>query len=272
METLGLVGSSGTGKSHRAIWVAHNYKVDLLIDDGLLLANSIIIAGKSAKIQPTRIGAVKTALFTDAEHAEGVKEAIQGQQPNRILVLGTSKEMVNKIASRLEIPLPTSYIFIEDIASDNEISQALQIRSKFNRHVIPAATTAVEEKLPRALIKPLKTIFQKRKTLPKGLQVQQTIIRPNFNFYGKFFISNDTIISMINYCFFQIEGIEKPIKTSIVNPSQGDLIINSKITVTYGLSIPKLIHEARNKIIQDIQYITGIDIKEINIHVTKISI
>ena len=35
MEVLALVGPSGTGKSHRALVVAHDYNVDAIIDDGI---------------------------------------------------------------------------------------------------------------------------------------------------------------------------------------------------------------------------------------------
>lgn len=49
MDTIALVGPSGTGKSHRALIVAHEYDVDTIIDDGLLIKDSKIIAGYSAK-------------------------------------------------------------------------------------------------------------------------------------------------------------------------------------------------------------------------------
>ena len=37
MEVVAFVGPSGTGKSHRAIGVAHNNNCDAIIDDGLLI-------------------------------------------------------------------------------------------------------------------------------------------------------------------------------------------------------------------------------------------
>ena len=49
MEVIALVGPSGTGKSHRALLVAHNNQADAIIDDGLLIKDGTIIAGKSAK-------------------------------------------------------------------------------------------------------------------------------------------------------------------------------------------------------------------------------
>ena len=37
MEVLALVGPSGTGKSHRALLVAHNNQADAIIDDSEIL-------------------------------------------------------------------------------------------------------------------------------------------------------------------------------------------------------------------------------------------
>ena len=37
MYICALVGPSGTGKSHRALWVAKEHNIDYIIDDGLLI-------------------------------------------------------------------------------------------------------------------------------------------------------------------------------------------------------------------------------------------
>ena len=44
MEVIALVGPSGTGKSHRALLVAHNNQADAIIDDGLYIKDGKIIA------------------------------------------------------------------------------------------------------------------------------------------------------------------------------------------------------------------------------------
>ena len=49
MEVYALVEASGTGKSHRALWVAKERNIEYIIDDGLLIRGNEIIAGKSAK-------------------------------------------------------------------------------------------------------------------------------------------------------------------------------------------------------------------------------
>ena len=63
MYICALVGPSGTGKSHRALWVAKEHNIDYIIDDGLLIRGNGVVAGKSAKREKTRVGAVKTAVL-----------------------------------------------------------------------------------------------------------------------------------------------------------------------------------------------------------------
>ena len=64
-KTMALVGKSGTGKSFRAQLIAEKFGIELLIDDGLLIHEQKIVAGKSAKRENGEMAAVKPALFTE---------------------------------------------------------------------------------------------------------------------------------------------------------------------------------------------------------------
>ena len=73
MKVISLIGPSGTGKSHRATWVAQEEDADAIIDDGLLIQNGKIMAGSSAKKEDSRIKAVKRAIFLEPKDAEGMR-------------------------------------------------------------------------------------------------------------------------------------------------------------------------------------------------------
>ena len=45
MKVIALVGPSGTGKSHRALLVAHEQKADAIIDDGILIKDGKLLDG-----------------------------------------------------------------------------------------------------------------------------------------------------------------------------------------------------------------------------------
>jgi len=82
-----LLGESGTGKSFRAQLLAEKYGIKLIIDDGLLIYNDKIIAGRSAKMEKTFLAAVKVALFDDKKHRDGAAKALQSHSFKKILIL-----------------------------------------------------------------------------------------------------------------------------------------------------------------------------------------
>ena len=89
MKVYALVGKSGTGKSFQAMNLCRQMNIETIIDDGLFISGSNVVAGISAKRQKTKIGAIKTALFTDEKHRENVRAAIAKAAPASILLLGT---------------------------------------------------------------------------------------------------------------------------------------------------------------------------------------
>ena len=63
MKIYALIGKSGTGKSFHAMELCRKLQIQSIIDDGLFIYQSTVVAGISAKRQSTKIGAVKVALF-----------------------------------------------------------------------------------------------------------------------------------------------------------------------------------------------------------------
>ncbi len=82
-----LIGKSGTGKSTNAIQFAYEHNISAIIDDGLLIKGTKILAGTSAKNETNRIQAVKRAIFTEEDHAEAVRQALAGNDVRRLLIL-----------------------------------------------------------------------------------------------------------------------------------------------------------------------------------------
>ncbi len=63
MEVVAFVGSSGTGKSHRALVVAHENNIECIIDDGILIHDNKIVAGFSAKKESSRFKSCSSCYF-----------------------------------------------------------------------------------------------------------------------------------------------------------------------------------------------------------------
>ena len=128
MKIYAFVGPSGTGKSHRAQMVASEKGINYIIDDGLLINENKIIAGTSAKKAPTKIESVKHALFSKNEQKAEIKSAIKKYKPEKILILGTSDNMVEKIVQNLSFPKISEFIDISEVATEEEITTAKRIR------------------------------------------------------------------------------------------------------------------------------------------------
>ena len=159
MQIYTLVGKSGTGKSFHAMDVCSRYNIESIIDDGLFIYKNTVMAGTSAKKADTKIGAVKVALFIDDKQRDSVKEQIEKCKPNAILILGTSKGMVDKIIARLGLPKLTddspNRISIEGITTEAERARARQLRertavaedSRTGKAYQPDNTAVTEERL-----------------------------------------------------------------------------------------------------------------------------
>ena len=267
MEVLALVGPSGTGKSHRALVVAHDYNVDAIIDDGILIMGTKIIAGKSAKREASRIQAVRRAIFMEDEHAMEVHQALLKVQPNRLLLLGTSENMVHKIAKALKVPAISKIIRIEDIASQAEIEKAQHCRLKEGKHIIPVPTIELKPHFSGYLIDPLDIFFKRSKNTRRKLG-EKSIVRPIFSYYGKLIISDDAISAIVNKVAID-NGIAKTkhvrIRRDKEHNSEKGIDIKLDVILYYGEPFNELVYNTQEKIRTAIEYMTGMNVKKVDI-------
>ncbi len=103
MKLYALVGSSGTGKSYQAMKLCRKLNIEYLIDDGILINRQKKIAGNSAKKETTKVGAVKRAIFFWPEPRQEMKDTLASENPDSLLIIGTSIKMVQQIADNLMI-------------------------------------------------------------------------------------------------------------------------------------------------------------------------
>lgn len=256
MEVYALIGRSGTGKSHRAVTVAYENGIDTVIDDGLLIKDGCKVAGKSAKREATTYGAVKRAIFHDPAHAREIRECLAELQPAKILILGTSVHMVDRITTTLGLPKPTQIIKIEEIATKREIEMARELRVSHGMHVIPVPTIELKADFPGYLVDPLK-YFIKKKNESRQRMGEKSIIRPKFSLMGKLVISEYAIAQIVTYILVQIPGIAK-VNRVIVQMREEGVTVRLEITASYNISLPNLAKDVRKSIQQQIEYLSGL--------------
>jgi hypothetical protein len=181
-QIYALVGKSGTGKSFKARAVSQRYRIDLIIDDGLLIKGQKIVAGKSAKREKGILGAIKTALFVNPDQVAEVKKALAAESYHRILLIATSVKMIERIRKNLELPPLQRTISIEDVSKPQEIAAALAVRAKEGKHIIPVPAVEIKRNYPHIFFESIK-ILLKGRTLPRARKdafVEKTVVRPAY--------------------------------------------------------------------------------------------
>lgn len=269
MEVIALVGPSGTGKSHRALTVAHEHKVDTIIDDGILIKDSKIIAGHSAKKEASKIQAVRRAIFTHDDHAQEVRDAIVRVQPQKILILGTSDNMVKKIAKVLHLPEISQFIYIHDIATQREIAKARESRLKEGKHIIPVPNIELKEHFSA-----LEIFFTSSKNRRRRRVGEKSIVRPAFSYYGKLLISDAAIAAIVDYVATHECEITKTSQIRIKNMQEQDrgVSISLDVTIRYGYRIHEVVKATQSKIKEIVEAMTGLTVLEVNVAVKSLSI
>ncbi len=270
MKVYSLVGKSGTGKSFQSMNLCHNLEIDAIIDDGLLIYKNNVIAGKSAKRAETKIGAVKTALFNDDDHAERVKKAIKEMNLEKLLIIGTSDKMVEKIRERLDVPEVFRTIYIEDITTEEDRKVAYRQREVLGKHVIPASTFQIKRDFAGYFVNPLQ-IF--RDVADKALEMapsdERTVVRPTYSYLGRYFISDKVIEDIIN-CIAAEKKKELTLLKITENSKPDSMIINLVIRCRANGKLIETATMLQKEIKEMIEKMTAFNIAEVNVEIREV--
>lgn len=270
MRIYGLVGPSGTGKSYKAANLANERGILYIIDDGLLIKGSKVIAGISAKREATMVAAVRRALFMDRIHASSVKESIDIAGPDAILILGTSVNMIHRIVNNLGLPPAEEIIKIEDISTEEEIQAARTTRREQGKHVIPVPALEIRQDFSGYLLHPLRILrFTERGRKIETLE--KTVMRPTYSYMGKFFIADLALESIASHNASKVEGVYRVTKATSISHA-GGVVVNLEMTVVYGYKIHEIIGKIQGNISNDIVHLTGINVLQVNVTAKSIVI
>jgi len=267
-----LVGETGTGKSFRAKLVTDKNNIDLIVDDGLLIRDHRILAGRSAKREKNRVTAIKRAIFEDPAHAEEVRQILEKEKFRSILILGTSEKMVARIVERLNLPYPNELIYIEDIASAEEIMEARDSRKSKGKHVIPVPVIEVKQDPAHRILDSIKLFLKRRPVLLWKKQiVEKTVVQPQYSRRGRLSISEAALSQMIMHCIQEYSG-EIVIDKIVIDITVNGYEIEVGLKVPYGMHIPDTLASLQDYIIQNVERFSGIHIEALHLtidHVEK---
>ena len=262
IRVFAFVGPSGTGKSYRAQMVAGENNINYIIDDGLLVNENEVVAGTSAKKAPTKIETVKHALFIEEKERQEMVKAIKKYKPEGILILGTSDGMVAKIAANLGLPPIQKTVYINEVATEQEMETAKRIRVTEGKHVIPVPTFEIKKDFSGFILDPLQ-IFKRGKN-KEPYMAEKSIIRPTFSYLGKFTISDTVFRQIMEYQAKKSEPIYKVVRVRAENNNE-TLDIYMEVIVNYGYNVFTVLKEFKAKCRKEIVRLTTMEPQKITI-------
>lgn len=268
MKVYGLIGKSGTGKSFQAVNLCKELNIESIIDDGLFICRNKVMAGISAKRQPTKVGAVKTALFNNPEHMEEVRDKIKKIKPSSILILGTSGGMVDRIAARLELPKINKRIYIEDITTEEDRAIARKHRVEMGQHVIPAPTFQLKRQFSGYFMLPMRILMRGFGSPWKDLS-EKSVVRPTYSYLGEYKISEKVMGDIVECVRRESNGVYEIAKVAL-SPVQDGVDIFITASFRFGVPLADTAKDFQKDVISRIEDMTAFNVNRLDIEVKDI--
>ncbi|WEG37298.1 hypothetical protein [Amygdalobacter nucleatus] len=294
ITVVAFVGPSGTGKSTRASQVAFLSKCNYIIDDALLIKDNHIVAGSSAKRAKTKIESVRQAIFLDPIRAQTMKRALASHLPDRLLILGTSKAMINKICQALSLTAPKEWVNISDVATETEIKQARYNRIHTGQHAIPVPSMELKHEFSGSIFEPLQLLKQRfsakdikngvkeiSQNLPalttyaltssgsRPLAAEQSIVRPSFSVLGHYSITDQALKNIVLFSLQKVEAVQKMSECKVRQETTG-LVFNINLSLYYGFNAQTALKEAQAAIVDAVSRLTAMNILQVSLVAEKL--
>lgn len=273
IAVVAFIGTSGTGKSTRALSVAAEHKIQYLIDDGLLIHGSNILAGTSAKTAVTQLESVRQALFMDPTRAANMRRVLLEEKPPILMILGTSDRMLNKICDNLWLNQPSMLIRIEDVATEEERQIARNTRLSEGTHTIPVPSMEIKHDFSGYFLAPLQKLKRRWDRSVDRIDYsaggEKTVVRPTFSTIGNYSISDEALAMLVEQILIRLKGISDLTEFAVYKETYG-AIFNLGVSLYYGYNAQDILSKAQSNLNKNVEYYTAINVLSINIRATRL--
>lgn len=270
IAVIAFVGASGTGKSTRAISVARKYNIQYLIDDGLLIHGSSIIAGSSAKRAKTKMDSVRQAIFLDESRATSMRRALIEHRPAALMIVGTSHEMLLRICRQLWLNPPTILIRIEDVTSEAERAEAKQTRLTEGRHAIPVPSMEIKHEFSGYFAEPLQKLRRRFETAaPYPADTDRTIVRPTFSTLGSYSMSDEALAKLIKIILQSVPGVAKLLRHGIKMEKYG-IVLDLDLSIFLGFNAQEVLMACQLEVAEKVEQFTAINVLATNVRALRV--
>ena len=273
IAVIAFIGPSGTGKSTRAVSVARKHQIAWLIDDGLLINGSRIVAGTSAKKAKSKLESVRQALFADETRAAVMRRALAEHCPTTLMILGTSDGMLTKICNNLWLPQPAMLIRIEDISSEEEMRQAKQTRLSEGKHTIPVPSMEIKHEFSGYFADPISKLRKRwdrdRGIAPVAPDSERTVVRPTFSGLGSYSISDEAMRMMIELILRRIRGVAGLVDFKTTTEVYG-AVFTLDLSLYYGYNAQMILQEVQQKVSHMVEEYTSVNVMAVNVRARRV--
>ena len=114
-------------------------------------------------------------------------------------------------------------------------------------------------------------IFSKQRREKKD--ADRSIVRPAFSFYGKLLIADTAIESIIEIIANKMLGVDKvtDVKIRRRTDSKG-ITISLEVVLFYGVQIFTITRQLQAKIKEKVEYMTAMQVKNVNVSIRSLSV
>ncbi|NLB43755.1 MAG: Asp23/Gls24 family envelope stress response protein [Clostridiaceae bacterium] len=269
ITVIAFIGPSGTGKSTHATRIASKYQIAFIIDDGLLIHGSRILAGASAKKAPSKLESVRQALFADETRAAVMRRALAAQKPSTLMILGTSDGMLTKICQNLWLNPPRMLIRIEDVSTEEEMRQAREVRLSQGKHAIPVPSMEIKHEFSVTFIDPFARLRRRRDRSHPAADTDRTVVRPTFSGLGSYSMSDEAIRMMIEIIISQVRGVAGLTGFTVRTEVYG-VVLDIDLALFYGYNAPQVLQDVQEKVSSQIEAYTAINVMVVNVRARRV--
>jgi uncharacterized alkaline shock family protein YloU len=267
IRVFAFVGAAGTGKSQRAQLVADYLDAEYIIDDGLVIRRATIVSGKSAKAERNQIKAIRRALFEYDDHRRAVMDFFKKAAPCSVMIIATSDGMAERIIKKLEFPMPSRVIHIEEVATPGEISRARKERQSKGQHVIPVSHVLVRKNFAGKMVGRLRVLWRTK----APYEGEKTIVRPPFSFYGEVHIDPEAIEQLASYIASKVPQVSSEPLSRVYSTDEDSINIDIDFKFSPGPKNMLVIADmARQRVARSVRYFSGLDVRNVNVNVTGV--
>ncbi len=273
IEVIAFVGPSGTGKSTRALRIAREENIFDIIDDGILIRGSRIVAGASAKKAETKLESVRQALFAEPVRAEIMRRALYASAPEKLLILGTSYEMIERICKNLGLEQPKRFILIEDVTTEDERMKAKSVRLLEGKHTIPVPAMEIRHEFSGYLSDPILRLKRRFDRTSREQQMaladERSVVRPTFSALGTYSISDQAMAQMLDIELRQVPGVWQLLHLQLDKEPYG-VFLYIDLAIIYGYNAQEVLRQAQQAATDCLEKYTAVNVLATNVRALRL--